>query len=122
MSEHTPGPWKVIEDPFSEGIVAIIQHDEFGLLAVGSCEDRAATGEEDHYNAHLIAAAPDLLAACEALLNVANDPSDCPYFNDAGTCTGGCHSEPRCLTDRPNNGWPKEQARAAIAKARGGAA
>ena len=67
MTEHTPGPWKVIEDPFSEGIVAIIQHDEFGLLAVGSCEDRAATGEEDHYNAHLIAAAPDLLAALEEI-------------------------------------------------------
>ena len=61
MSEHTPGPWRVEPcacTPYcrSAAVVPVARaHD-----AIGSIED-----------AKLIAAAPDLLEACHAALNIA---------------------------------------------------
>jgi hypothetical protein len=66
MSKHTPGPWKVSQPPDAlavlraDGIaVASLDYDGSGS---GDCDE--ATAEA---NARLIAAAPALLAACEAL-------------------------------------------------------
>ena len=83
MSKHTPGPWNVTEvhqsadvlewiidcnRPASNGCkedprIAIVE--EMG----GSMDGR----EEGRSNAHLIASAPDLLEALEALLNWGRD-------------------------------------------------
>lgn len=81
MSEFkgTPGPWvhRLDMDPPDPGIDA----DCGGCVAHVQCHANvntvARTGEEFcHADARLIAAAPDLLAACEAL------PLDCE-FEDA---------------------------------------
>ena len=64
---QTPGPWRVIADgsPFYKGVVAILRSNtELGVLEVGSKNpDHVVTRAEDEANAHLIAAAPSLLAA-----------------------------------------------------------
>jgi hypothetical protein len=60
MSEaHTPGPWKIVNrtDVQSEPIG--------GLAYVSTAGARGRTLDEAIANAHLIAAAPDLLAALE---------------------------------------------------------
>jgi hypothetical protein len=58
MSKHTPGPWEPLNDSgYSNAQVFI---DGYYLDVPG--EDRATR----HANAHLIAAAPELLQALEA--------------------------------------------------------
>lgn len=57
---HTPGPWMI--NSHTVGVSAVVQEEGCLLVAVTyNC------GESSQYNTHLIAAAPDLLAACEAL-------------------------------------------------------
>lgn len=64
MSNHTPGEWKVRGD-FHIGI----EGDPFSLAEVKSCNTVPADKVEEHKaNARLIAAAPDLLAACAGIL------------------------------------------------------
>ena len=55
---HTPGPWETSRDAVPEGHVQITVYAE----ATG---DRVATVFDREANAPLIAAAPDLLAACK---------------------------------------------------------
>lgn len=71
MSDHTPGPWEDIINDEGELWVVIDNgdHDIF----IGDMED---TCGECHANAQLIAASPDLLAVCEALVNVADGKGD----------------------------------------------
>lgn len=57
-SKHTAGPWAVSRDAVPEG------HVQNTIYAEGSGE-RVATAFLVEENAHLIAAAPDLLAALE---------------------------------------------------------
>lgn len=73
MTEHTPGPWRV--DEYSRDEIEIVgprekctrngTKNEWTLAQVGSPEfwDDPQFEKEDHANARLIAAAPDLLAA-----------------------------------------------------------
>lgn len=61
MSGHTPAPWIVKEN----GTMVCVYAGGFNVAAIGSknCpEDNAPA------NARLIAAAPDLLAACQTIL------------------------------------------------------
>jgi hypothetical protein len=65
VSKHTPGPWSVQKRSFIISVAA--KHGAFCSLGVPT-DEREAT-------AHLIAAAPDLLAACEeALVFAENNP------------------------------------------------
>ena len=63
MKSHTEGPWSVKSETRIEAAA-------FGMIASvrGATED-----ESTHANARLIAAAPDLLFALEALLEYAQD-------------------------------------------------
>ena len=72
MSAHTPGPW-VVDDvmPVRRGIAkryadVMVVAEQGGMpgimVSCGTVEPR------DHANARLIAAAPDLLAACDAAI------------------------------------------------------
>lgn len=77
---HTPGPWKHVPREDDEGFMSFDGPN--GETIVGGCGcccspfgNSADSGhtyyrptEEDRANARLIAAAPDLLAACEAVL------------------------------------------------------
>ena len=68
MSKHTPGPW-FITNPHSMGTFYIESRIRPGILQeVASC---GPTENNDHReaNARLIAAAPDLLAALQAVLD-----------------------------------------------------
>jgi hypothetical protein len=96
MSEHkhTPGPWVLDEtSPTSRRIYAneVDRRNEQILATVSAHQ----WYEEGLANARLIAAAPDLLAACEKLAAI----EDVQDVNDA-----------------------RDMARAAIAKVKGGAA
>jgi hypothetical protein len=90
MTEHTPGPWK------SKNTVVF---NPQGDTPEGHWQLAACQGPNGTANARLIAAAPDLLAALEGLLN---------EVEKAGNANADDY------------GWPTvvPQARAAIAKAR----
>jgi hypothetical protein len=65
MAKHTPGPWGVLDHAIlSEKVNA---YGNFWVAGFGRGD--AQLTEEDHANARLIAAAPELLAACQRLLN-----------------------------------------------------
>lgn len=63
MSKHTPGPWRV-------------NYNCFGASGMNVEIINEVKAEEVMANAHLIAAAPDLLEACKsalALINISTD-------------------------------------------------
>ena len=67
MSEHTPGPWK-IERHYSPGYKNISAEKHTALAQVVWCMEDEDRSPECEANAHLIAAAPELLEALEALV------------------------------------------------------
>lgn len=78
MSEatHSPGPWRFNPDPRfgwnvspngSDGVIATLT-----VYATGDAEFPDAV---QHANGYLMSAAPDLLAACEAVLAAWADPN-----------------------------------------------
>lgn len=71
MTKHTPGPWKILKVADSLGIIPAKRPP--GVKRSSDVEDIASVdlANEQHdgqANARLIAAAPDLLAVCEAAL------------------------------------------------------
>jgi hypothetical protein len=68
---HTPGPWKIFDgwgsSRFSPVIVDSIPDVDGKCVANCICHV-ASSNDVAEANAHLIAAAPDLLEACEAAL------------------------------------------------------
>lgn len=67
--KHTPGPWWRREAPHDNEIVA----KDNGGLAVRRAVAWGRDDEEIEANALLISAAPDLLAACESLLELVRE-------------------------------------------------
>jgi hypothetical protein len=80
MSKHTPGPWKTGRYETNEkpvGPIRIWGGDRGAVLA-----DLPADYPQSEANARLIATAPDLLAALEALCDeVENNEGGKAYFN-----------------------------------------
>lgn len=71
-AKHTPGPWELSTRLYVHGILdskglAIAFQDVAPQVDCGSITSRGRTPEETLANARLIAAAPDLLEALEAL-------------------------------------------------------
>ena len=93
MNMHTPGPWYLVRN----GAGNIVCAEAATLLDINSgawCLDIVARtdwgrGREDEANARLIAAAPDLLMALQALveryINVVDAPSGAQGGWDANT-------------------------------------
>lgn len=111
-SKHTPGPWSVDDDP-RHGLNTLILDRRNDIVAstADSCmtdSDLAIAGSECEANARLIAAAPDLLAACEAML---------PHLEAMIERANPAHEDTGHYSDQT----AVRLARAAIAKARGGA-
>ena len=101
-AQHTPGPWK-LGKRLPEGSISI-DADDHQMLAtcvwvMSDAEFLGETSPECEANAHLIAAAPELLAALEELLATAEFKGVNVWDIDAVT-----------------------KSRAAISKAKGGAA
>ena len=67
-AKHTPGPWKVDKELTSrsgEWLIAVDAGDKWRGIAIA--ETRVATGAE-LANARLLASAPELLMACQAMI------------------------------------------------------
>jgi hypothetical protein len=95
-TEHTPGPWAW-------------DHARYKMRGDGDClvlSGGPLVGKKSEANAHLIAAAPDLLAACEKV------------YLELDSLTGGEPDHP--LSNYVGN-W-KAELRAAVTRAKGGAA
>ena len=67
MSTHTPGPWKASCAPFDMAVTAVIDGKSADLMAARFA---ASCGPTQEANIALAAAAPDLLEAAEAALQV----------------------------------------------------
>lgn len=109
--KYTPGPWKVTDLDQHPGIenhdgsVSIVIFGYRKWVDANTCDDsgvRGKTRKQAIANAHLIAAAPDLLEALESYVEALFDG-------------------PENLTSRRNDEL-EEKARRAIAKAKGGVA
>ncbi len=82
MNKHTPGPWKISDnvtkhtkhhDAFRYGIVATERVIAWTLRHFDRDPSNCKVTDQDDEDARLIAAAPDLLAAAEAI--IANWPA-----------------------------------------------
>lgn len=67
MSKHTPGPWLIAED----GFITVRIGNNYPEVA--KVFDAPFDDHEVPANARLIAAAPDLLEACRAMLDCCYD-------------------------------------------------
>jgi hypothetical protein len=80
--QHTPGPWHITKDTTRGEFVTYTkvrdQHD--GVIAIMSTMNENA-------NAHLIASAPELLAALEALSNAATMSDLAFHPSNVEACT-----------------------------------
>ena len=61
--KHTPGPWE------ANGVLVVASNDSFRTLFECKPLTMTLSVEECEANAHLIAAAPELLEACKEALN-----------------------------------------------------
>ena len=103
-SKFTPGPWKVSIRPLAITVWA----DAISLYPIAHIGER--NRDEKEANAHLIAAAPDLLAACErGLEHLITQHDKAAYYEYHQHCTG-CEV---CQSIIP-------ELMSAIAKAKGG--
>ncbi len=125
MAEHTPGPWE--EDITEDGLLRVIAPDAGDRHHETVCiiDDMETSTEQDHWNARLIAAAPELLVLLEE--SVASLNHYVVHSEDCPMCFW-CDSEwdwvvdtmdivPSSETHTPDC-WVV-RVRAAIAKARG---
>lgn len=96
---HTPGPWKYdgSSDPLPHDYACSTERIAAGgvtIAEVATCEDDSCPGVSEGWaNARLIAAAPELLAACRELLAA---------FIDRGNGFADCdlHDHPRRIVNR----------------------
>ena len=68
MSKHTPGPWTIADDNGTDiGIIARKRGRGGQMVAMVTVDEDVPQDDDERLaNARLIAAAPDLLAACKA--------------------------------------------------------
>jgi len=91
MSKHTPGPWKAEQcdiygdDSTRWSVLTAEYQQDFFIASIengapGDCLDTEAA------NARLIAAAPDLLEACQAMLDGYEAGKSIPAFDVRELC------------------------------------
>lgn len=68
MSKHTPGPWHLGFEEFDDWNHAITIVDDYDTPHDVFRGESGVSSEEAYANARLISAAPDLLAACKAIV------------------------------------------------------
>lgn len=72
--KHTPGPWYIYEG--NPNWIMAVDPDDDTPWHVAKTEPNAGPGDATPANARLIAAAPDLLEACQAVADVCADDSE----------------------------------------------
>ena len=84
--KHTPGPWKVDLISNFDGcdrenycITAEIKPNDQPLCVVAEVYGNNWDAKQDKADAHLIAAAPDLLSACEACISMERQSDTIKY-------------------------------------------
>lgn len=140
LTDATPAPpWELFaddDDVIGKRLATTYPHG-FQIIRTPLHEpSRAGIDTPDEWAvAEFIAAARSLVPALcdeierlrEALERMldegGNDLSGCAYYtrdeedgDPEGTCSYGCHEEPECITCCPLEGWPREQARAALGR------
>ena len=95
---HTPGPWNISTDGEAAGVIYALRGFEWDDICVITPRCEAAA------NAHLIAAAPDMLEALEEVVALTENLQVCPF------CGCVLDHRPDCLSHEID---------AAIRKARG---
>lgn len=124
---HTPGPW-FADKPFysidlRQRVTPIYAHDadrSNGLWLVAWCHHEAVPAKQRMHNARLIAAAPELLEACQTFAEwLRREDEGLPAGIERGTPEG--EREWRAWFDENLRicALAQEQARAALAKAGG---
>lgn len=73
MNKHTPGPWKWHDNGYPQGIRSDTGPGAVEICRIGGVADAPEDAWECDANARLIAAAPDLLEALEALADKAEN-------------------------------------------------
>lgn len=73
MSKHTPGPWKKC---IAGGVTEVRCDAPVPVVSWAGFDDANRSLDEHRANARLIAAAPDLLEACKACLDMFADGGD----------------------------------------------
>lgn len=89
MSAHTPGPWSVQPCAADHGESTVIGTADGFLIAripSDAWSGIGAESKEDSANARLIAAAPDMLAALEAMIN----HRSCDYLDNTPLPYAAC--------------------------------
>ena len=88
---HTPGPWRKLNAPESSNDAYWIEPDDRGTI-VASIQLNSERGyDERTANARLIAAAPELLAACQSLVDYLVESHQDEFNNDHyGDNPDGC--------------------------------
>jgi hypothetical protein len=66
--KHTPAPWKVVDNSDTKNGQIRVENYEGVIACCGKQTEIMPTLENMQANAHLIAAAPDLLEACKSIL------------------------------------------------------
>ncbi len=79
MTDHTPGPWIYERDQTIEvdaecgrAWIGEVYGPTYPVGSPGGAEDIEPDPEEVHANGYLFAAAPELLAACEAMMSISD--------------------------------------------------
>jgi len=121
--QHTPGPWRLGKKP-EDGYIDINSDDHYALATVVRLMDTdeiAGRNSPDcEANAHLIAAAPEMLEALEWALPLARQYMEVIAGDRAKAGHTGLGTKRGSLYDHEVEA--AEKACAAIAKAKGGAA
>lgn len=88
-TKHTPGPWTILGADYAEGAhVSIVPPNAAQVASVKKFDNWQA-------NARLIAAAPDLLAACIGALQSADEMGiECPGADDLRAAIAKATGEP----------------------------
>lgn len=77
MGKHTAGEWRLMHIGPSQMPNRLVGDGAYGFI---ECQGR--TQEEAEANAHLIASAPELLEACQFVLQEWNEPEAVPEALD----------------------------------------
>ncbi|MBP6063996.1 MAG: hypothetical protein KA467_00810 [Bacteroidales bacterium] len=76
MHKHTSGQWQV-NKKVSTSVEQVLAGQGINLIAQCDDVDGVRSREEDQANARLMAAAPDLLKACEGIVQAYNFAKKC---------------------------------------------